>query len=200
VVKIKLSHRKTGFTLIELLIVVAIIAILAAIAIPNFLQAQVRGKVARSKAELRSIATGMEAYYVDENSYPIYSATNFHNVGLIRLTSPISYMASVPMDQFKYRGNWIGGNGAPGWYWAYTDSNDFTAGQPMPIPKAYVIWSNGPDLCNQLPGFKSQSDLENNVGILPPQTVTSWGFGGGAFTYDPTNGTISLGDIWYASR
>ncbi len=61
---------KKGFTLIELLIVVAIIAILAAIAIPNFLQAQVRSKVSRVQADMRSAATALESYYVDHNAYP----------------------------------------------------------------------------------------------------------------------------------
>src|SRR5215211_3402823 len=59
-----------AFTLIELLIVVAIIAILAAIAVPNFLEAQTRAKVSRVKNDQRSLATGLEAYYVDNNSYP----------------------------------------------------------------------------------------------------------------------------------
>ncbi len=62
--------RRKGFTLIELLIVVAIIAILAAIAVPNFLEAQVRSKVSRVKADQRSLATAIEAYYVDNNAYP----------------------------------------------------------------------------------------------------------------------------------
>lgn len=61
---------KKGFTLIELLIVVAIIAILAAIAVPNFLEAQVRSKVSRVKSDQRSLATGIEAYFIDNNAYP----------------------------------------------------------------------------------------------------------------------------------
>lgn len=61
--------RRKGFTLIELLIVVAIIAILAAIAVPNFLEAQTRAKVSRCKADMRTQAVAMEAYYVDYNTY-----------------------------------------------------------------------------------------------------------------------------------
>src|SRR3712207_5517880 len=59
----------SGFTLIELLIVVAIIAILAAIAVPNFLEAQTRAKVSRAKADMKSLVTAMEAYGVDHNRY-----------------------------------------------------------------------------------------------------------------------------------
>ncbi|MFP4382240.1 MAG: prepilin-type N-terminal cleavage/methylation domain-containing protein [Candidatus Sumerlaeia bacterium] len=60
---------KRGFTLIELLIVVAIIAILAAIAVPNFLEAQVRAKVSRIKSDMRSVSVALESYAVDNGQY-----------------------------------------------------------------------------------------------------------------------------------
>src|SRR5512135_2812993 len=71
--------KRKGFTLIELLIVVAIIAILAAIAVPNFLEAQVRSKVSRVRTDHRSMATAIEAYYVDNNSYPASTNTGAHS-------------------------------------------------------------------------------------------------------------------------
>ena len=65
----KKSNAK-GFTLIELLIVVAIIGIIAAIAIPNLLNAIDRGKQKRTMADIRSLGTAVESYSIDNNAYP----------------------------------------------------------------------------------------------------------------------------------
>ena len=65
-----MTTSRSAFTLIELLIVVAIIGILAAIAVPNFLNAQVRAKVANTQADQRSLATAIESYRLDNNMYP----------------------------------------------------------------------------------------------------------------------------------
>jgi type II secretion system protein G len=66
-----MKRNAKGFTLIELLIVVAIIGIIAAIAIPNLLNAIDRGKQKRTMADMRAIGTGVESYAVDNNVYPI---------------------------------------------------------------------------------------------------------------------------------
>ncbi|HOJ59922.1 MAG TPA: type II secretion system protein GspG [bacterium] len=98
-----MTTSRSAFTLIELLIVVAIIGILAAIAVPNFLNAQVRAKVANTQADQRSLATAIESYRLDNNMYPPTpnTAANQRFARLAKLTSPIPYMSSVPLDPFR---------------------------------------------------------------------------------------------------
>jgi len=62
-------RRTKGFTLIELLIVIAIILILVAIAVPNFAAARIRAQVARLKADMKTIVNGLEAYHTDYHRY-----------------------------------------------------------------------------------------------------------------------------------
>ncbi len=65
----KFHNRKGGFTLIELMIVVAIIGILAAIAIPNFLRFQLKAKSSEGKTNIAAIRTAEESYYSEFGTY-----------------------------------------------------------------------------------------------------------------------------------
>src|SRR5437867_8465203 len=82
-------RNERGFTLIELLIVVAIIAILAAILIPNFLRARAQSQFAASKGNLKNLATALESYFVDKASYP---------AAITDLALNQSYLRAVPKD------------------------------------------------------------------------------------------------------
>src|ERR1700730_13516423 len=70
------ADPERGFTLIELMIVVAIIAILAGILIPNFVNARAQAQTAACESNLRSIATALELYYADNQVYPVASAAS----------------------------------------------------------------------------------------------------------------------------
>jgi len=79
----KLKGKK-GFTLIELMIVVAIIGILAAIAIPNFLKFQSKSKQSEAKSNLGAIFTGQVAYFGEANTYGDFPAINWSPSGTPR--------------------------------------------------------------------------------------------------------------------
>jgi prepilin-type N-terminal cleavage/methylation domain-containing protein len=93
--------KAAAFTLIELLIVVAIIGILAAIAVPNFLNAQVRAKVARVESDHRTISVAMESYFTDHGAYPPEAAHSANRSrGFTFLTTPVAYLNSALEDPF----------------------------------------------------------------------------------------------------
>ena len=179
-----------GFTLIELLIVVAIIGILAAIAIPNFLQAQVRSKVARQQANMATTHTALEMYNVDNNKYPVMTATApFTNIERFKvypgsLTTPIEYVSSdeTLMDIFRLSHNfptklsyqimWLSTE-----YYVGTG----TYGPQLNRYGMWVMRSAGPDTWYQSGGS----------GDYNP-----WNRG----SYDPTNGTVSIGDIYRSQK
>jgi prepilin-type N-terminal cleavage/methylation domain-containing protein len=83
------KSRKSGFTLIELLIVVVIIGILAAIAIPKFSSTKGQAFLAAMRSDLRNLATAEEGYYYSNNSYSNnLSQLNFNTSAGVTITVP----------------------------------------------------------------------------------------------------------------
>lgn len=167
--------RVKAFTLIELLIVVAIIGILAAIAVPNFLNAQFRARLARLSADMRSTTTALESYFVDWNSYVEDHdwPSDRSQRGLFRLSTPISYMATLPLDPFQTN---IKQNDEGNSTYEYGSGNSSRAGLQWPA-QAYILISSGPDLAE---GVSGNDGFPFGVSIL---------------SYDSSNGLVSNGDI-----
>ncbi len=95
------NKYERAFTLIELLIVVAIIGILAAIAVPNFLQAQIRAKISRAASDQRTISVALDNYFLDHNSYPPERATSANYMrGYTYLSTPVAYLNNILLDPF----------------------------------------------------------------------------------------------------
>lgn len=186
--------RTRGFTLIELLIVVGIIAILAAIAIPNMLEAQIRAKVSRAKSDMRTLATALESYRVDSNNYPAENYTSPelitalgkqflpNSVKLRPLTTPVAFITSLPVDVFDPGNDPLNLVGTHTYH--YTSVNDpmydsterifFRGGNPEGRHMQWMMQSYGPDR-----------------GQDGPESDTYWQYP----EYDPTNGTVSIGNI-----
>lgn len=95
-----MKHNRTGFTLIELLIVVAIIGILAAIAVPNFLNAQTRAKISKVEADMQAFGTGFQMYRMDSGFFPPHMSGHPKNQNKY-LTTPMAYLGSIPEDPFQ---------------------------------------------------------------------------------------------------
>lgn len=197
-------EKPGAFTLIELLIVVAIIAILAAIAVPNFLEAQTRAKVSRVQSDLRTITTALEAYRVGNNAYP--PNDGFFNVLPIELSTPVAYLSQTTFtDPFVDREN-DPSFGELARFYTYhliVDIDDIgvhvLAGNNPAVEAVdgaglnegarlrYGPWkllSNGPDRLFSEAGTPS-GPYNPNPNVLLGQDIP----------YDPTNGTVSFGNV-----
>ncbi len=194
-----------AFTLIELLMVVAIIAILAAIAVPNFLEARTRSKVSRVYADMRTIANAIRMYEVDWNDTLHQWHTEWvlgfgthryggggvlykegaNNAALLgwRLTTPIEYLSSIPLDICHFWSRTFNPEGVP---ISYILTSQKMGQEPLKdtagFPYNWALSGAGPD------GLW-RSETMGIIGTGMPHTLDSW--------YDPTNGTISGGDINY---
>lgn len=93
---------RRGFTIIELLVVIAVIAILVGIALPRFKGMQDEGNIAKAKAELRTLQSAIESYYIhNNNAYPATGASALQTALASAVPSIINY---VPTDPFSSTG------------------------------------------------------------------------------------------------
>lgn len=184
----KIKKERLAFTLIELLIVVAIIGVLAAIAVPNFLLAQTRAKIARVEGDIKALATAMELYRLDNNDFP-----NSSNGAVIQsftrmeeLVSPTAYMNTIPIDPFNKWGV-IGHLSAQ----EYIYHNDTASEWPKDVFLSLRKLHFGPG--KSVPNWIV-------ISFGPDQTTQDWDLSGsipwGAVAYEPSNGIGSRGDIY----
>ncbi len=183
-----MHSKQYGFTLIELLIVVAIIGILAAIAVPNFMNAQIRAKIARVQADQQAYSTAMDMYHMDNgNRVPPQSE-------IWRITTPVAYIASLNPDPFAPaepgRFNFI----------HQYDPFYFITTQPDPqetnwnLVADFNIYTGYP---NHWTGGQDDPTYANivryQIRSIGPNRYNEYGM-----RYDATNGLNSNGDInWF---
>ncbi len=211
-----------AFTLIELLIVVAIIAILAAIAVPNFLEAQTRSKVSRASSDMRTMATALESYRVDHHAYPkgnafglgVYFAQASGGVGpeagrvLERLSTPIAYLSSALIrDPFQPRersgvispvdGSIQGPFALPADQFEAAQYYKYYAGDPEVGQFGLLALVDRPNTSARhwwiLNSVGPDQIYPNMGGLLRTDTTDA---AVANHVYDPTNGTLSFGSIY----
>jgi len=219
------TRRTKGFTLIELLIVIAIILILIAIALPNFLEAQIRARVVQSRGNMRSIEQAMHSLRIDMGSiHP-----DFNDIG-----SGIPEVVEL-VHRIRARGNCNDPNRAcecrsrdipmeirnmlvftisnpqnhysPGIHCPLTNPVRYMANAEINDPFGAGVFPHGYDT---YPGGKGGFLMSYGVifGIGPDGIAGQWYRGtkntvdvngdgvGDALPYNPTNGTKSFGEFW----
>jgi prepilin-type N-terminal cleavage/methylation domain-containing protein len=211
--------KHSAFTLIELLIVVAIIGILAAIAVPNFLNAQIRARAARCLADMKTIGTAIEQsrldkgvmlvdWWDDDRPWGHERLTTIYNlIGagpdfeargrdavLAPLTSPVSYLSSIPADPFQtnpeYRTH-------PFYYYWDNDPQDPDEDHDFPVFKKATAEQYGTTWLREgdwfLGGIGPDQAWYNDMSGRTVQQFRG-------LIYDPSNGASSRGDIILSNR
>ncbi|NQU42647.1 prepilin-type N-terminal cleavage/methylation domain-containing protein [bacterium] len=208
-----------AFTLVELLICVAILAILAAIALPHFQRAQVQAKISASRNNQRTLAGAIEIYLVDYGRYPEPVASEDDRYGIVShlalksLTTPIAYIGvdsfhdpfgllqiNEPVTQGAGAGEGAlhgdpfrlpspSYNTKQSLFYFYYPHIAEIIGDARMYSPAYAIVSVGPDLKDS---FMVYFPFPESL----PQAARQYGIcSTWDCVYDPTNGTRSEGDF-----
>jgi type IV pilus assembly protein PilA len=161
-----LRMRRRGFTLVELMIVVAIVGILAAIAIPGYLRFQLRSKVSEARVNLASIATAENAYFGEFNRY----------------------LAAAPTP--------AGGPGPNRRAWSGGGAADFDQLGFVPIGEVFYTYAIDTDATDSAFTLGAQGDLDGNTtpsefGYVHPIAGTTAGVASTLVTTCSTDGVFN---------
>lgn len=209
-----MSIAERGFTLVELIVAAAVLGLLAAIALPHYAGALVRGKIAAAKANIHACQEALEAYRIDHDGLPpsryfCYAsgeegAKKYYELPF-ELTTPLAYLQDRPLDPFyTFTG---ASDQAPGQTIKYRKPglgyfNSMPTNEGIWVPRAfpadhgdYVFYNDASD---EHPSDASPVEFglwsvgpipKHDIGLnmLEPVPASTW--------YDPSNGTVSIGII-----
>lgn len=195
---ISLNRRsRRAFVYVEIALTAVLIAILAAIAVPNFLEAQTRAAVSRARSDLNQLKLAIENYRLEHRAYPPNRIPGQPSPNdLAVLTTPIVYLGQLPIDIMTLpdRRKDLPPESAQPYHYdnalqvdprqgLVTENNALGGGFI-----AAVIWGWGPT-------FPSLYAHEMDYNATPYTTINPGGYSR-LLPYEPTNGTLSSGDIY----
>lgn len=159
---------KKGFTLIEMMVVISVIAILVAIALPRFANARRAANTAKIAADLRTIDGAINIYYLNHNAYP--ETTNFLSKSALCTEKDVKYFVSVPKPpsgQFYFATD-IGGvgrvsNGGMQDYWIFKDADHTSSGKEISRAGLLVPEIGGRTAVFSLEHFVGFSSISNDA-------------------------------------
>jgi prepilin-type N-terminal cleavage/methylation domain-containing protein len=173
-----MRNRQQGFTYIEISITALLIGMLAAIAIPNFTEAQARAKVGRSLSDQTTLKVALDTYRLENRMYPLNAQPGVaSSADLLTLTTPVAYLGHLPTDPFSLP----------------TKPEGFRYFNALQVaPESGLTIKSQPSMKGYIMGLLS------GYGPSLRQTDTTYSPNGEAnlCTYDSTNGSKSNGDIY----